>query len=73
MLSHSNRNILLYTFVNKQTLVYISISAVVKVHCMKIYLVRLIKHKKVGHSFTTKISLKLGFLTICSGIINLCI
>ena len=36
------------------------------VNYMQIYLERQKKHKKVGHSFTTKIGLKLGFSTICS-------
>ena len=40
---------------------------------MQIDLVWLENLKKVGHPFRTKNGLKLGFLTICSGIINLCI
>ena len=40
---------------------------------MQIDLVWLENLKKVGHPFRTKNGLKLGFLTICSGIIIICI
>ena len=63
MLSHSNKNIWLYTFFNKQTLAYNYNfwGSDSKYMYMQIYLVRFKNHKKVDHSFTTKISLKLGF------------